>query len=209
MATRRSSQPKPLFEAQVGLPRCKRERLCRECGAPCVGRRRTWCSDTCVSCYRLRVDQGYAREVVLARDHGVCRTCTRDCRALERLRDQAILEAKAEYEAMFRASLARLLAASGDPDWQKFLALCGRKSWWEADHVVPFSQGGDLLGIDNLVTACVVCHRTKTRQEAQDRGLARKALRAKPHIKTSDFTCHTGGSTVMDCQARPHVPVSC
>lgn len=37
----------------------------------------------------------------------------------------------------------------------------GRKSWWEADHIVAVVDGGD-SDLDNIRTLCVGCHREVT-----------------------------------------------
>lgn len=36
-----------------------------------------------------------------------------------------------------------------------------RKSWWEADHILPVVEGGD-SNLDNIRTLCIPCHRTAT-----------------------------------------------
>jgi 5-methylcytosine-specific restriction endonuclease McrA len=36
-----------------------------------------------------------------------------------------------------------------------------RKSWWEVDHTIEIADGGG-GGVDNLVTLCTPCHRTKS-----------------------------------------------
>src|SRR5205823_1533566 len=41
------------------------------------------------------------------------------------------------------------------------IALRGRKSWWEADHILPVVEGGD-SNLENIRTLCVMCHRTAT-----------------------------------------------
>jgi hypothetical protein len=38
----------------------------------------------------------------------------------------------------------------------------GRKSWWEADHIVPVVEGGD-SSLENIRTLCIPCHREVTR----------------------------------------------
>lgn len=36
-----------------------------------------------------------------------------------------------------------------------------RKSWWEADHIVPVVEGGD-SNLENIRTLCIPCHRGVT-----------------------------------------------
>lgn len=38
----------------------------------------------------------------------------------------------------------------------------GRKSWWEADHIIAVVEGGD-SNLENLRTLCIPCHREATR----------------------------------------------
>lgn len=40
-------------------------------------------------------------------------------------------------------------------------AARGRKTWWEADHIVPVVEGGD-SSLDNIRTLCIPCHRAET-----------------------------------------------
>ncbi len=49
----------------------------------------------------------------------------------------------------------RLLALWG-------LSRLGRKSLWDADHIVPVIEGGGECDLDNLRTLCVHCHRVVT-----------------------------------------------
>ena len=48
-----------------------------------------------------------------------------------------------------------------------------RKSWWEADHILPVVEGGD-SNLDNMRTLCIPCHRAVTR-ELRVRRSARKS----------------------------------
>jgi 5-methylcytosine-specific restriction endonuclease McrA len=41
------------------------------------------------------------------------------------------------------------------------LAFRGRKTWWEADHIVPVVEGGD-SNLENVRTLCIPCHRKVT-----------------------------------------------
>lgn len=118
--------------------------LCRWCRAETPARRRTFCSDACVHEWRLRTDPGYLREMVLARDRGVCAACGVDTIALRRdLR-------KLDYAAR-----------------RKFLKEWGlteksRKSLWDADHVIPVAEGGGQCDLANMRTLCLKCHQQAT-----------------------------------------------
>lgn len=120
--------------------------LCRWCGAEVAGRRRTFCSDGCVHEWRLRSSVSYLRECVLARDHGVCAACGTDTVRLRR----------GVMRLPFAARMKRVreLIAAG-------MVVRGRKSWWEADHILPVAEGGD-SSLDNIRTLCLPCHRSAT-----------------------------------------------
>jgi 5-methylcytosine-specific restriction endonuclease McrA len=50
-----------------------------------------------------------------------------------------------------------------------------RRTWWEADHIVPVEKGGGGSGLPNFQTLCCACHRIKTREHAAERAQRRKA----------------------------------
>ncbi|HXA64473.1 MAG TPA: HNH endonuclease signature motif containing protein [Bryobacteraceae bacterium] len=130
--------------------------LCRWCNLEVPKGRLTFCSDWCVEEWRLRTDPGYIREKVLERDQGVCAQCGVDClaawRHLKRLRGASSLKARL--------------------DWGLRLGSPGRKSLWDADHIVPVIEGGGECDLQNIHTLCLKCHRVVTAQ------LRAKRLRA-------------------------------
>jgi hypothetical protein len=118
--------------------------LCRWCGIEVPSRRRTFCSESCVHEWKLRTDPGYLRDRVFDRDKGVCAECGVDTVAMRReLR-------KLDYSAR-----------------RTFLKLWGlrensRKSFWDADHIVPVVEGGGQCDLSNMRTLCLKCHRLAT-----------------------------------------------
>ncbi len=38
------------------------------------------------------------------------------------------------------------------------------KRWWDADHIIPVSEGGGECGPDGYRTLCIPCHRRVTRE---------------------------------------------
>jgi 5-methylcytosine-specific restriction protein A len=132
--------------------------LCRWCKQEVAGRRRTFCSDPCVHEWRLRSSTSYLRDCVLERDRGVCAICSLDT---VRLRRRVM-------RLPFAKRMAELRALQ-----QKGTVLRGRKTWWEADHVVPVVEGGD-SNLDNVRTLCIPCHRNVTAELR----LRRRALTA-------------------------------
>lgn len=133
--------------------------LCRWCNLEVPAGRLTFCSDWCVEEWRLRTNPGHLRERVLERDRGICAVCGVDClaewRHIKRLRG---------------AARSKVLAAWG---------LNGRKSLWDADHIVPVAEGGGECDLANMRTLCLKCHRSHT-------AMLRARLRA---AKTSGPAC--------------------
>ncbi len=132
--------------------------LCRWCNLEVPAGRQTFCSDWCVEEWKLRSNPAHLRERVLERDKGICARCGLDCIAqyhhIRRLRGPARARANA--------------------DWK----LGGRKSLWDADHIVPVAEGGGECDLSNMQTLCLKCHRLLT-AELRVRLLGRK-LRS-PH----------------------------
>jgi 5-methylcytosine-specific restriction enzyme A len=120
--------------------------MCRWCKGVVSGRRRTFCSDACVHEWRLRSSPTYLRTCVFTRDRGICALCGIDTEG-ERRRI-----ARLGFGARMRE--LRDLHAHG-------VIHRGRKSWWEADHILPVVEGGD-SNLENLRTLCVPCHRGVT-----------------------------------------------
>ena len=116
--------------------------LCRWCKTEVSGRRRTFCSDGCVHEWRLRSSSSYLRDCVLARDHGICALCGLDTIRLRR-------------------SVMRLSFGKRMIELRRLRIARGRKSWWEADHIVAVVDGGD-SSLENIRTLCVGCHREVT-----------------------------------------------
>ena len=118
--------------------------LCRWCNLEVPPRRRTFCSEWCVHEWRLRTDPGYLREQVFERDRGVCSACGIDTVAewlrLSRLRGER--------------RRASILA------WG--IGRAPRRSLWDADHIVPVSEGGGECDLSNIRTLCLKCHRAAT-----------------------------------------------
>jgi hypothetical protein len=117
--------------------------LCRWCGLEVPAGRRTFCSEWCVNEWRLRTDPGYLREQVYRRDRGVCACCG--------------VDTDAEWRSIRRLPphrrRAALAAWGGHP---------GRRSLWDADHIVPVAEGGGECDLENMRTLCLRCHREAT-----------------------------------------------
>ena len=113
--------------------------ICRWCHAEVSKGRRTFCADACVHEWRLRTDPGYLRDQVLARDRGVCAVCRLDTIEFY-LRLQRVPARK-------RKALRRMLDMHPR-----------RRTFWDADHIVPVAEGGGECDLSNLRTLCLWCH---------------------------------------------------
>jgi 5-methylcytosine-specific restriction protein A len=126
--------------------------LCRWCSLEVPAGRLTFCSEFCVEKWRLRSNPGHLRERVLERDRGICAVCGMDCIAeynhIRRLRGPARARAKEKW------------------------GLGGRKSLWDADHIVPVVEGGGECDLTNMRTLCLNCHRIHTAGLRARRGAA-------------------------------------
>ncbi|HEY3246030.1 MAG TPA: HNH endonuclease [Phycisphaerae bacterium] len=119
-------------------------RRCRQCRDAVPKGRRTFCGPQCVHEFKIRHWQSYAAQHVRRRDCEVCSLCGMDCRKL--------------YRILRRTRRAR----------QTLMRMGLKTSWprrlWEADHIIPRAEGGGLLGLENLRTLCLWCHRAQTAQ---------------------------------------------
>jgi 5-methylcytosine-specific restriction endonuclease McrA len=116
--------------------------LCRWCNLEVPAGRQTFCSQWCVEEWKLRSNPGHLRQKVLERDRGICANCQLDCISeLQRIKK------------LRGASRVKATAAWG---------LRGRKSLWDADHVIPVAEGGGECDLSNMRTLCLKCHRART-----------------------------------------------
>jgi hypothetical protein len=132
------AKPSEVKRSEAGRP------LCRWCNHEVGPRRRTFCSEACMHEWKLRTDPGYLREKVLERDKGVCALCGLD--TVQQRKDMR----KLDY-----AARRRLLKELG-------LTEGSRKSFWDADHILPVAEGGGQCDLVNMRTLCLRCHRSET-----------------------------------------------
>jgi len=120
--------------------------LCRWCSLEVPARRFTFCSEYCVHEWKLRSQPGYLREQIFHRDLGICAHC-----GVDTVREHIRLK-RARGDS--RAALMR--------HWGFRKVI--RKSLWDADHILPVTEGGGECDLDNIRTLCLRCHRTVTAQ---------------------------------------------
>lgn len=120
--------------------------LCRWCSLEVPRGRFTFCSGYCVHEWKLRSQPAYLRDQVLQRDAGLCALCAVDT-----------LAAMRQLRRSRGSRRQQLLEHWG-------LSSFHRKSLWDADHIVPVSEGGGECDLDNIRTLCLRCHRAATAQ---------------------------------------------
>lgn len=129
----------------ASVPRGEHGRgLCRWCTLEVPRGRYTFCSAYCVHEWKLRSQPAYLREQVFLRDHGICAHCAVDTLAAARQLRYSRGASRAEYLRYWG------------------LRTRSRKSLWDADHILPVSEGGGQCDLANLQTLCVRCHRAAT-----------------------------------------------
>lgn len=99
--------------------------------------------------YKLRRSSSYVRRFMLKRDKGICQICGINAHILKK-------EGK------------RILTYQGKEKYKEFAKLHHmppeRKSWWDADHIVPVSLNGGECGLEGYRTLCIPCHKDVTRE---------------------------------------------
>jgi hypothetical protein len=132
--------------------------LCRWCGKPLSGRRRSWCGKSCEEEVQIRCGSK-VRRIVWKRDKGVCARCGLDTNALRR-----------KLKAMPRSKRLEEAERLGLSEHEL------SKTLWEAHHTKAVKDGGGACGVDGLETLCLWCHKEeskKQRDTKSKKGLAK------------------------------------
>lgn len=153
-------------------------KLCRQCSTEVKPPKRTFCSQRCVSEYKLQSDPSFLRRKVYGRDRGICRACHANtdlvAKALKELDKwtytDATFEGGRDRMIGLVAPLRELRRALG-------IWMIGRDSLWDADHVQEVVNGGGECGLENMQTLCIWCHKEKTSGLATKRAADRRAER--------------------------------
>lgn len=133
---------------------------------------RTWCSDQCLEEYEILAMPSRVRVRVHMRDKGICAICGVDCDRLQRW----IESLKRDPSMMFKTGKIDRFRAGHFGHWLGRhrsraltllgrlwgVSLSGRKTLWDADHIIPVAEGGGGCGLDNYRTLCRRCHKNET-----------------------------------------------
>ena len=120
---------------------------CRWCGTTELPpRRRTFCSQSCVDNYMIRVSTSYLRDLVYKRDKGICELCGVDTKKIAK----EILSGEATRKDYSISEKRKV--------WKRK----NGGSLWDADHKLRVQDGGGLCGLDNIRTLCIACHKSVT-----------------------------------------------
>jgi len=146
--------------------------LCRNCGTEVPKGRRTFCGDACADDWAVRNSPSLMRQRVFQRDRGICALCGID---------------SAQLDKSLHAEWRRLKLATNDQQ-RKARAefrresrwFYARRTFWDADHIVPVVEGGGECSLSNIRTLCVPCHHRVTKNLARRRASLRRQERRGP-----------------------------
>ena len=149
------------------------EKICYNCGGPLPKERTYNCSSKCSEDWQCKTSPSYMRRKLWERDNSVCALCSVDTDALKKEYDAIRTRLKETHSYRYQEGEAGdFLKLHGIP-WGRITS-----DWWDADHIVPVTEGGGECGIDNYRTLCIPCHQKET--AALARRLARKRHEARP-----------------------------
>jgi 5-methylcytosine-specific restriction endonuclease McrA len=114
------------------------------------------------------------RQRVFQRDNGICALCGIDAAVLG-----AVL--RAEWNRVKYATTAKAQRERADFR-RRYRWFFGRRSCWDADHIVPVAEGGGECTLENIRTLCVPCHQRVTKDQARNRASRRRRERSGSHI---------------------------
>ena len=123
---------------------------CAWCGGT-KKRHMKYCGPACSDEANIRAGGIAVENAILHRDRGVCAVCGMDCLWLENQR-RAMWMARHDW-----AHGCEPMPGSWGP-W----STSGSYRMWEADHIIPVSEGGGVCGLDNYRTLCLRCHKLDT-----------------------------------------------
>ena len=112
-------------------------------------------------------------------EHRLCRMVAREqVHAWHRIVRAQMWPEKNPWAAKEKEAV-RLMGPQQREGW-----TAGRKTAWDADHILEVVNGGGLCGLDNYQTLCHPCHKAKTAKLARERAEQRKQAKL---IQAGDF----------------------
>lgn len=150
---------------------------CATCGAAMgtAGVASPFCSEACRKQARLMTDASVARKQLFELERGVCQRCGLNAHELHgRLAALGAAHARERLlrDSGFPADRATALARA---------AAIAEGDLWQADHIVPVSEGGGECTLENLRTLCTPCHAAATRELAARASKRRRFRDSRAH----------------------------
>jgi 5-methylcytosine-specific restriction endonuclease McrA len=86
-----------------------------------------------------------------------------------------IRQAHRRMQRLAKARRARIAAELQAAGWHG-VKTHKAQNMWQADHINPVQFGGGGCGLDNIQTACTLCHKRKTAEQARRAALIRRGI---------------------------------
>ena len=131
--------------------------------------RRTFCSEGCVDDWATRYSPTLMRQRVFRRDNGVFALCGIHTTKLG-------MALNAEWRRIKRARTSQERRECGEFR-QRYRWFFRRRTYWDADHIVPVAEGGGECTMANIRTLCVPCDQHLTKEQARNRASHRRQER--------------------------------
>ncbi|ORC88620.1 putative SNF2 DNA repair protein [Trypanosoma theileri] len=140
-----------------------------------------FCGGSCREAFYIKRSGFAVRRSVREADKGICSCCQVDCETLCAL--VAVATTRKDRESIIDQM---------HPHMRHYPNLFNRivehpvpGNVWNADHILPVSQGGGEASMDNLQTLCVACHLEKTISESK---MKHKYITKESHRTTVDVS---------------------
>ncbi|CAE8633637.1 unnamed protein product, partial [Polarella glacialis] len=111
-----------------------------------------FCSASCAEKGRVRTNSQFARKLLFGMERGICQVCG--------LHAQELFE---RVQAMTPPERHQELLRAGFGVSPSLLDRPHEGLFWQADHILPVSEGGGEADLTNLRTLCTPCHAKETR----------------------------------------------
>jgi len=113
-----------------------------------------YCSDACQAEVNIRYTGSYVTFYVFERDHGICALCGIDT---NEIRNELI---SIRNSLWYYGRYGDLKKHWGPWRTNNYV-------FWEADHIIPVSQGGGCCGLENYRTLCLRCHKNSHKKRVR------------------------------------------